>query len=150
MAPNPILESRPYEYSLAIGTSIYSLVTFQPIPKNPAFRQAWWKSNTSECFRLKRFPLLDLRSIKAARPQIFHQEMEVCDDDSSDESVEEIEIKPVRPVPRSRIKEKVISPTRSISPTSMLSVSGDQLLLKKCIDVSLRYCCFMIIGGVFA
>ena len=61
--------------------------------------------------------------------------MEICYG-SSDDSVEEIEIKAVRPVPRSRNKEKFTSPARSLSPNSMLNASGDQLSIKKCIDVS--------------
>ncbi|XP_045171893.2 BTB/POZ domain-containing protein KCTD7-like [Mercenaria mercenaria] len=56
------------------------------------------------------------------------------DSDSSDSSVEEIDIKAVRPAPRSRPRQNAVSPARSLSPNSVLNVSGDTASIKRCID----------------
>ena len=65
--------------------------------------------------------------------------MNESDNYSSDSSVEEIDIKPVRPAPRSRPKPRQqngVSPARSLSPNSVLNNSGDAAAIKRCIDVS--------------
>lgn len=61
---------------------------------------------------------------------------EIIDSDTSSSSLEEIDIKPVRPAPRNRdvVKIVAISPTRSISQTSILNHSMDQAANSKCLD----------------
>lgn len=60
----------------------------------------------------------------------------MSDSDSSDSSVEEIDIKAVRPAPRARTRPRQngVSPARSLSPNSVLNVSGDSASIKRCID----------------
>lgn len=58
--------------------------------------------------------------------------------DSEDSSVEELEIKSVRPAPRSVSKQvfNERSPERGKSPTSILSLNCENVGTKKCLDVS--------------
>lgn len=64
--------------------------------------------------------------------------LDACSD-SDDSSVEELEIKSVRPAPRSVTRQvfNEKSDERSKSPTSILSLSGDNVITKKCLDVSI-------------
>lgn len=59
----------------------------------------------------------------------------MSDCESSDSSVEELDIKPVRPAPRARGRQQNgVSPARSLSPNSVLNCSGDAASIKRCID----------------
>lgn len=63
----------------------------------------------------------------------------MSDSDSSDSSVEEIDIKPVRSAPRTRARPRQngVSPARSLSPNAVLNASGDTASIKRCLDVSI-------------